>query len=485
LAISAEEALTRLARVLWNGTPDADLLKRANVLKTREDVRQLALEMLKDPRARLGVGAFYRWWLWLDATAAQSNATLFGGNPDTKRYPEWTMAMSADAAEETETFGVNVTLDLNGSFRTLMTASFTYANERLAKLYGLSGVVGDQLRKVDLDPTQRAGLLTQAAILSRDLGLPGSNPPRRGRIVRELFYCQTIPGIVPSPGLPPTLPDRSNRQRFEMATSGSPCAACHYGKELNMLGFPFEGFDEIGRHRTIDDLGKPLDVTGLKLQGDSGRDLAFDGPIQLAALLADKDAVQRCMGQQWLTFALGLPPKDLDKVNDNGELDDIQAAFKSSGLDLRELIAAVVQSGTFLAPVDSTADGGGGDDAGVTGNGCSAPAIFSKHGCTSFCHTPATAPSVGGLDMVAPGWERNLVGSGPPDTAPGTNLCKSKGLNYLNKTQPATGLLLDKLRPNPPCGMQMPVSPDAFGLLSASELACVQTWANNVVAANR
>ncbi len=85
-----------------------------------------------------------------------------------------------------------------------------------------------------------------------------------------------------------------------------------------------------------------------------------------------------------------------------------------------------------------------------------------------------TAPAFAGFDLYKP-----LVGVGPPDGAPSSNLCKGKGLNYLNKTQPATGLLLDKLKPNPPCGEQMPYHLPG---LSASDMACMQKWANNIVA---
>ena len=104
-----------------------------------------------------------------------------------------------------------------------------------------------------------------------------------------------------------------------------------------------------------------------------------------------------------------------------------------------------------------------------------APTIFN--GCIS-CHNPQTAPAFGSLDMFTPGWERKLVGAPPPAGAPGTNAC-NKNLNYLNRTQPATGLFLDKLKASPPCGAQMPL---AAPPLSASQLECIQKWANNVVA---
>ncbi|MEA2697543.1 MAG: hypothetical protein QOI66_1814 [Myxococcales bacterium] len=507
LAISAQEAVTRVANVLWKGTPDADLTKRADTgaINTREDVNQLALEMLKDPRARAGVGAFYRWWLWLDAVAAQSTSAGIMGDvrPDPTRFPEWTPAISQNAANETETFAVGATLDMDGGFRTLMTAPFSYLNQRLATLYGITGIIGDELRKIALDPAQRGGLLTQPSLLSMDNVLSTTDPPRRGRLIQDRFFCQPVPPITPAPPLPLVAPNSSGRQRFEMATAGNPCHFCHYEHQLNPLGIPFEGFDQIGRQRTVDDTGHLVDVRGLKLRDASGTDVSFDGPAQLATLLTNHPDVQRCMGKQWLTFALGRALT----TDEASALDDIHAAFKASGLDLRVLIAAVVSSELFLLPPGAhldagVSDGAGGKDAGSGGScastggtgggggtttgplpeGCvQANSIFSniRTGC-QLCHRPGIpGNSTGGFDMVTPGWERRLVGAGPPDCAPYSNLCKGQGRVYLNKTQPATGLFLDKLKANPTCGDQMPRQ---LPPLTDSDLACIQKWANNVVA---
>ncbi len=504
LAISAQDAVMRVAKVLWNAAPDASLLNLANtgMIKTRDDVNQLALRMLKDPRARAGVGAFYRWWLWLDQIAtmkfASASILAVGGSllPDPQRYPEWTPAMSADAAKETETFAVNVTLDIDGSFRTLMTGPFTYANARLASLYGISGIVGDALQKVDLDPSKRGGILTQPALLSLGVGvspLPrqDTNPPRRGRILRDRFYCEFVDQRPLPPALePPFSPSNSIRQSFDMVNANTLCARCHYGAELNSLGFPYEEFDQIGRYRTVDDSGHLVNMSGLKVWSDTSKaPVPINGPVQLASALTDMDVVQRCMGQQWLTFALGRP---LGAAED-ADLDGIHAAFKASSLDLRVLIAAAVASDAFLAPAGASADAGfaastGTPDAGdgnvsigTPSQGCStAPVIFNSHGCT-VCHTPTlTTPGLAGFDMTSAGWQTKLVGTGPSPSASTGSACQGKSLNYLNKSQPATGLFLDKLKATPSCGAQMPLPP--FSPLSTSELACVQNWADNIVA---
>ena len=241
LALSSLELSTRLARFLWNAAPDAALLATVNgrAPKTSDDVGKLAADMLLDARAHAGVGAFYRWWLRLDDVAALRVTPDAYGEPmdlpkDPAVFPQWTAAVSADAARETETFGAGVTLDLQGSFRTLMTAPFTYLNSRLAPLYAVAGVTGDAFRKVALDPGRRAGLLTQPAILvqTSHAGKGLSNrdqltvPPRRGKFIRDRFFCEGV-STNPQIGVPPlfTASGASIRQRLEALTE-SPTVTC-------------------------------------------------------------------------------------------------------------------------------------------------------------------------------------------------------------------------------------------------------------------
>jgi hypothetical protein len=112
--------------------------------------------------------------------------------------------------------------------------------------------------------------------------------------------------------------------------------------------------------------------------------------------------------------------------------------------------------------------------------GCpQATKVFKDH--CEVCHEAKASKDFGGFDMTTAGWEARLVGKGPPADAPNTNVCKSTpGLVYLQAdTQPAKGLFLDKFMATPPCGLQMPELPPK---LNATELACMQAFANNVVA---
>src|SRR5258708_38501407 len=118
-------------------------------------------------------------------------------------------------------------------------------------------------------------------------------------------------------------------------------------------------------------------------------------------------------------------------------------------------------------------------DSGVPGC-ANAANIFKSHTCTTVCHLASSAPAFGGFDMTTAGWEKKLIGSGPPDSAPSSNMCKGKGFIYLKKDlQPAAGLFMDKLKANPPCGVQMP---QLLAPLTAGEIDFVQSWANSIVA---
>jgi hypothetical protein len=108
-----------------------------------------------------------------------------------------------------------------------------------------------------------------------------------------------------------------------------------------------------------------------------------------------------------------------------------------------------------------------------------APAILTAK-CTN-CHSTAAAPTFGGFDMTAPGWEKALIGMGPKDTAPDSNKCKGMMQVYLKAgVQPAAGLFIDKITlSTPPCGVKMPM----IGVLSATEITCIKDWASGIVAA--
>jgi hypothetical protein len=342
LPISDAEAFERLAAVLWDQKPDTEIVASSGRLATTADVREVVKIMLADPRAAVGVGAFYRWWLGLDDVAKLKK--------DPMLFPEFTPELQADMVDETITFGVQTTLAEHASFQTLMLASFSFVNARLASLYGVTGITSDFLQRADL-PVGRAGLLTQPALQALGSFAARNSPSHRGTYIGQRFLCEAIPSAPPGvQPLDPVPPGETVRQALQASiTSSSPCAACH--AFVDPPGLAFEGFDAIGRARTTDN-GLPVDTSNLVVMlwspnaATNSPGVRVNGPVELAKMLATAAATENCFAQKWLSFALGreVGPGDM------ASLATIQATFAASGFDLQELIASVLSSDTFLAP---------------------------------------------------------------------------------------------------------------------------------------
>lgn len=334
LAVSPRQAVTRMARLLWQSAPDATLLGTADsgTLATSEDVRQLALRMLQDSRARDGLGGFYRWWLDLDRLPFVEK--------DPALFPTYNDALARAMGTETETFAVSVTLDNPGTLNALLTAPYSYLNERLAEVYGLSGVSGADLRLTWLDPTKRAGLLTQPSFLAMNASLAFSSPTSRGGFISTRLRCFALPPPPPDVGtaFAPSQPGQTTRQRYEVHIAAAACAACHV--YLDGIGFAYEHYDAIGRYRAVEN-GSPIDSTA-KLPGSS---VVTNDAIDMARALADDAQVQQCLPRQVLTYGLGRPLTSADET----AVTESHRWFANSGFVLRELVAGVVQTDAFLA----------------------------------------------------------------------------------------------------------------------------------------
>ncbi|HEY2899076.1 MAG TPA: DUF1588 domain-containing protein [Polyangia bacterium] len=347
LQISGQEALTRMTTLIWNAPPDDDLLSQDTLghFKTVEDLYGPARQILADPRAAVGVGAFYRWWLGLDNLAmVTKDATLF---------PQWNAQLGSDMASEAETFGVKVTLDLNGTYQTLMTAPFSFVNARLAAIYGVSGVTGDALQQVSLSGQQRLGLLTIPALQALASNPTRNNVPRRGQLLYEEILCNPLPPPPPNVQelLNPIPPGTNTRQALEMHLTNPACAPCH--NLLDPPGLAFEGFDAIGQAR-ITDNDQTVDVSGLNVHLSDGSTPSFNGPIEMARLLATNDQAETCMAEQWLTFALRQVPIPQTGYISQAVSDSVQSQvikpFSDAGFNLKELIADLMLTDAFLAP---------------------------------------------------------------------------------------------------------------------------------------
>jgi Protein of unknown function (DUF1592)/Protein of unknown function (DUF1588)/Protein of unknown function (DUF1587)/Protein of unknown function (DUF1595)/Protein of unknown function (DUF1585) len=291
--VSDTELATRLSYFLWSSMPDDALFTAASTKLLKQDPAELGRQvarMLDDPKASALTDHFAAQWLTL-----QRLDTLA---PNVTTFPNYDDALRTAAQQETGLFFQALVKD-NLPLETLILADFTVANARLATHYGLPAPAGVGFSRVSLAGTPRAGVLTQASFL-----MSTSHPDRTSPVKRGVWVLQRLLCDPPNPP-PPTLnvpalveppPGATLRQTLEAHRANPVCAGCH--SLFDPIGLGFENFDAIGAYRTLDN-GISVDAKGT-LNGTP-----FDGPGQLAPLLAKDPRFVSCMAQQLLTYAVG------------------------------------------------------------------------------------------------------------------------------------------------------------------------------------
>jgi hypothetical protein len=286
------ELASRLSYLAWESLPDAALFDAAasGSLKGAALGAQMK-RLLQDPRARETMWHFHRQWLRLD--------DVLGAQKNKDKYPDFEM-VRGDLRESVHRF-LDEVVWTGGDVKQLLTAPFVFASAKMAPFYGLT-VTGTDFMRVDLDPRQRAGLLTQPALLAMLGKADQSAPILRGVFVRERLLCAPLP--PPPPGastIPPNTPAaRTTRELYANLTAPSPCNACH--DEINPIGFGFEHYDAVGNWRDLDGT-VAVDATGeLSVSDVAG---PFDGAVELAGKLATSRDVETCLARQWFRFGFG------------------------------------------------------------------------------------------------------------------------------------------------------------------------------------
>ncbi len=332
---SSYEMATRLSYLLWGSTPDDGLLAAAEADELRNDeaVEAQARRLLADPRARASLERFYS--ILLPLSGASYPAL------DSAEHPSFTEDIARLLPQETAAFVADLTFDSGGDFRELLTAPHTWVNGPLAAFYGIPNVTGDELRKVDVDPTQRGGLLTQASIMAATATATVTRPVARGLIVLRRFLCFDLPpppahGAVPPPGSPPD--DATTRERYAQHSADPACAACH--RIIDPLGFAFEHYDSAGLFRDTEN-GHAIDATGEIFDTDAAG--TFDGALELEQRLADSADAARCFQRDWFEFAAGRLSTNADACS----LSALDAAFVRTNGNLKELLVALIQTDAF------------------------------------------------------------------------------------------------------------------------------------------
>lgn len=295
-ALTDLELASRLSFLLWNTGPDEELLKLAAAggLTKPGAIEAQVKRMMADPRASSLVTSFAMKWLNLnDLDIVKPDPALFPGFSDQLRH---------DFSLEAEAFLSSILLE-DRNVVDLMTADYSFLNERLARHYGISGVIGPQFRKVTLAEKERWGLLGKGAVLLRT-----SYGDRTSPVLRGAWVLGKIEGTPPTPP-PPTVASnlsqvagekpKTVRARLEEHRDKATCKQCH--GVIDPTGLALENFDAIGQWRTADREAKlPIDASTVLPSG-----VPINGPVELRAqLVARPDVFVTALTEKLLTYAL-------------------------------------------------------------------------------------------------------------------------------------------------------------------------------------
>jgi hypothetical protein len=293
--ISDYELATRLSFFLWSSIPDEELLQLAEAGRLRDSrvLESQVRRMLADPRSAALVENFAGQWLQL--------RNLQRVTPDNDLFPTFDDNLRQAFRREVELLFASV-MHEDRSVLDLMTADYTFVNERLARHYGIPNVYGDHFRRVTLADQSRRGLLGKGAML-----LVTSNADRTSPVVRGKWILDNLLGMPPPappavvPALEPAGDDgrvRTMREQMEAHRKSPVCASCH--KLMDPFGLALENFDAVGAWRTQES-GAPINANTTLLDGTK-----VEGVDELrAALLKRPENIVGTMVEKLLTYGLG------------------------------------------------------------------------------------------------------------------------------------------------------------------------------------
>jgi hypothetical protein len=302
--ISDLDLAERLSFFLWDLGPDEELLKIAQrgTLRAPGVLAAQVTRMLKDPKSEALATRFGSQWLRLQ--------DLDKINPDALFFPYYDHSLGQALKKETELFFDSIVRE-DRSIIDLITADYTFINERIARHYGIANVNGPEFRRVTLTGENRRGLLGHGSILALTSVADRTSPVLRGKWIMEVLLASPPPPPLPNvPSLDETKAEAGDRflttrQRMEQHRANPQCSSCH--RVIDPLGLTLENFDVTGRWR-IRDNGAPVDAVGELYDGTK-----MDGPAGLrAALLKHQDMFVLSFTERLMTYSLGRRVESFD-----------------------------------------------------------------------------------------------------------------------------------------------------------------------------
>ena len=333
--INDVDLASRLSLFLWGAPPDDELMTVARnaTLSDTDVLERQVRRMLGDSRAETLGPRFAAQWLRLQ--------DLDKVHPENSWFPDFDQQLADAMRRETEMF-FNSLVHEDRSALELFNANYTFVNERLAKHYGIPGVVGRRLQRVSYPDDRRRGLLGHGSILTLTSHANRTSPVLRGKWVMEVLLG------TPPPPPPDGVPDLeetagseggrmlTTRQRMELHRSNPVCQSCH--KFMDPIGLALDNFDVTGRWR-IRENGMPLDTRGELYDGTPVQSLSG----LLDALLERPEPLIRTFTENLMAYALGRRVEYYDKP----ALRAIVKNAKADDYRMSSFILGVVKSDAF------------------------------------------------------------------------------------------------------------------------------------------
>ena len=336
VSIDSYQLASRLSYLLWSSPPDQQLANLADegTLINPEVLKEQVNRMLNNPKSKALFDGFGAQWLRLNNLENQ----VF----DMEIFPDMTLSLRMAMIDEARLFFRSIIKE-NKSVIEFVDSDYTFLNEQLSKLYGITeSVIGEDMRRVKLTNPNRGGIIGMPATLASTSFSNRTSPVRRGVWVLE----QVLGERVPSP--PPDIPeleelDHENeqgltlRQRTELHQSEATCANCH--KLLDPIGFGLENFDAIGRWREVNNEGLRIDSSGQLPNGEK-----FTSPALLKSLLIKrKGDLARNFTEKFMAHALGRQLEGYDYI----VIDQLMEKISADDYRIRTIITEVITSYLF------------------------------------------------------------------------------------------------------------------------------------------
>jgi len=333
--VSDLELASRLSFFLWSSVPDGELLNAAarGKLKDQAVLEREVRRMLADPRSESLVTNFAEQWLYLRDIDAKK--------PDELLFPDFDETLRDAFRRETDLFLGSV-LRRNHSVLDLMTANYTFVNERLAKHYGIPNVEGTYFRRIMFPAdSPRGGLLGQGSILTLTSYATRTSPVLRGKWILENIL--SAPPPPPPPNVPPLKTEANDtgkaltmRQAMMAHRANPVCASCH--ARMDPIGFAMDNFDAVGRWRDTD-AGQAIDASGVLPEGTR-----FNGVAELKkALLRNPEQFVDAIAEKLLMYAIARNVQYYDRP----AIRTIVRQAAASNYTFASLVLGVVKSAPF------------------------------------------------------------------------------------------------------------------------------------------